>query len=97
MDDAIGELLALLDEYEIADNTIVIFFSDNGGGGGSDNGPLKGGKGWMFEGGIRVPCMVRYPGRIQQVLRATRFSRRWKSVPTVLLSPPASACQTNSS
>jgi len=61
MDEAIGEVLDLLEEYKIAKNTIVIFFSDNGGGGGSDNSPLKGGKAWMFEGGIRVPCIVRYP------------------------------------
>ncbi|QDV52078.1 sulfatase-like hydrolase/transferase [Gimesia fumaroli] len=65
MDDAIGEVLDLLDEYQIADNTIVVFFSDNGGGGGSDNSPLKGKKGMMFEGGIRVPCLVRYPKKIK--------------------------------
>ena len=64
MDDAIGAVLDLLDDYEVADNTIVIFFSDNGGGGGSDNSPLRGGKARMFEGGIRVPCIVRYPPRV---------------------------------
>lgn len=65
MDAAIGEVLNLLDQYKIADNTIVVFFSDNGGGGGSDNSPLKGKKGMMFEGGIRVPCIVRYPKKIK--------------------------------
>lgn len=65
MDAAIGEVLDLLDEYKIADNTIVVFFSDNGGGGGADNSPLKGKKGMMFEGGIRVPCLVRYPNKIK--------------------------------
>ena len=64
MDAAIGEVLDRLDEYGLADNTIVIFFSDNGGGGGSDNAPLRGRKGEMFEGGVRVPCIVRYPPRI---------------------------------
>ena len=64
MDDAIGQLLDLLDQLGVADNTLVIFFSDNGGGGSSDNTPLRGGKGQMFEGGIRVPCIARYPGRI---------------------------------
>ncbi len=61
MDAAIGEVLALLDEYKVADNTVVVFFSDNGGSGGSDNSPLRGGKSQMFEGGIRVPCIVKYP------------------------------------
>jgi len=64
MDDAIGEVLGLLDTYNIAENTLVVFFSDNGGGGGSDNTPLRGGKAQMFEGGNRVPFIARFPGRI---------------------------------
>jgi arylsulfatase A len=84
MDDAIGRLLDLLDEYGIADNTIVIFFSDNGGGGGSDNAPLKGGKGWMFEGGIRVPCIVRYPRRIPAGSTSDAFLTSLEIVPTLL-------------
>lgn len=84
MDDAIGELLDLLDEYEIADNTIVIFFSDNGGSGGSDNSPLRGGKGQMFEGGIRVPCIVRYPGRIPAGTTSDAFLSSLDIMPTLL-------------
>ncbi|MFC1636707.1 sulfatase-like hydrolase/transferase, partial [Planctomycetota bacterium] len=62
MDEAIGEILKSLTRHGLQDNTIVIFFSDNGGGGGADNTPLRGGKSRMFEGGLRVPCIVRWPG-----------------------------------
>lgn len=84
MDDAIGEVLDLLDEYKIADNTIVIFFSDNGGGGGSDNSPLKGKKGMMFEGGIRVPCLVRYPKKIEPGIVNAGLLTSLELVPTFL-------------
>lgn len=62
MDEAIGQMMDLLEKHNLQDNTIVIFFSDNGGGGGADNTPLRGGKSRMFEGGLRVPCIVRWPG-----------------------------------
>ncbi len=84
MDDAIGELLDLLDKYELADNTLVIFFSDNGGSGGADNSPLRGHKGQMFEGGIRVPCLARLPGRIPPGSVCTEFLTSLEIFPTVL-------------
>ena len=65
MDEAIGQILETLSRNGLADNTIVIFHSDNGGSGGSDNGPLRGGKGQLFEGGLRVPCIVRWPGVVK--------------------------------
>jgi arylsulfatase A-like enzyme len=64
MDEAIGDLLNLLEELGLAQNTLVIFLSDNGGSGSGDNAPLRGGKSQMFEGGLRVPCIVRWPGVI---------------------------------
>ncbi|MCA9025717.1 MAG: sulfatase-like hydrolase/transferase [Planctomycetaceae bacterium] len=92
MDAAIGSLLDLLDEYEIADETIVIFFSDNGGSGGSSNHPLRGGKGKVFEGGIRVCAAVRYPGHIPAGSTSDEFVTSLELFPTLLslagVSPP---------
>ena len=67
MDSAVGTVLNGLDELGLAENTIVVFFSDNGGlstseGHPTSNLPLRAGKGWMYEGGIREPCLVRVPG-----------------------------------
>ena len=70
VDDAVGSVMNKLKELNLDDNTIVVFFSDNGGlaineGSPTSNLPLRGGKGWMYEGGIREPLIVRYPGQIK--------------------------------
>ena len=59
MDASIGNVLDLIESYNLSDNTIVIFLSDNGGGVGSEDSPLSGGKVRMWEGGLRVPCIVK--------------------------------------
>lgn len=67
MDEAVGKVLQQLKTSGVEDNTIVIFTSDNGGlstseGSPTSNLPLRGGKGWVYEGGIREPWIIRYPG-----------------------------------
>jgi arylsulfatase A-like enzyme len=84
MDDAIGAILDRIERYGLADDTLVIFFSDNGGGGGSDNRPLRGGKSRMFDGGLRVPCIVRFPGRIPAGTVCDEFLTALEVFPTVL-------------
>ncbi|PHS00299.1 MAG: arylsulfatase [Blastopirellula sp.] len=68
VDVSVGAILAKLDEQKITDNTVVIFFSDNGGlctlrrMGPTSNLPLRSGKGWLYEGGVREPMIIRAPG-----------------------------------
>lgn len=67
LDLAVGRIVNRLDELNLRDNTAIIFMSDNGGlstseGHPTSNLPLRGGKGWMYEGGIREPVIIRWPG-----------------------------------
>lgn len=68
MDENVGRLLEAIREHGLQEQTIVIFTSDNGGlsttssGGPTSVLPLRAGKGWCYEGGIRIPLLIRYPG-----------------------------------
>ena len=67
MDLAVGDVLDAIEDSDVADDTVVMFMSDNGGlstseGSPTANVPLRGGKGWIYEGGIREPMMIRAPG-----------------------------------
>ncbi len=64
IDSNVGRLLKALDDLKLAENTIVVFFTDNGPNTWRYNGGMKGRKGSTDEGGVRVPCLIRWPGKI---------------------------------
>jgi arylsulfatase A-like enzyme len=91
LDASIGRLLAKLDELKLTDRTLVVFTSDNGGlhvlespqTPATHNGPFRAGKGFVYEGGLRIPLLVRLPGRIKPgVTEAPVINTDW--TPTIL-------------
>jgi arylsulfatase A len=93
MDASIGQIVDLLDELQLSDNTLVLFTSDNGptynrlGGSDSDffnsSGPLRGRKGSVFEGGIRVPLIARWPGNVAAGRETDQIAAFWDLLPTL--------------
>ncbi|TRX59170.1 arylsulfatase [Fulvivirga sp. M361] len=91
MDQQVGQIMHKLEELGIADRTIIIFTSDNGphreGGADPDffdsNGPLRGYKRDLYEGGIRVPMIVRWPGQVKAGSRTDHISAFWDVFPTL--------------
>ena len=90
MDEGVGDLMSLLKELEIDENTIVLLSSDNGPHreGGHDpvffdsNGMLKGFKRDLYEGGIRAPLIARWPGKVEAGSRSQHVSAHWDMLPT---------------
>lgn len=90
VDAQVGELMALLDELGIDDKTLVMLSSDNGPHmeGGHDpkffdsNGPLKGHKRDVYEGGIRAPLIARWPGKVPAGSESEHISAHWDMLPT---------------
>lgn len=84
LDDAVGAIMAKLNDLRLDDNTLVVFVSDNGGDAVADNGPLRGSKASLFEGGIRVPMIARWPGRIPAGAANRDFATTLEFFPTFL-------------
>lgn len=92
MDDAVGTLLDAIDRLGLAQNTIIIFTSDNGGNmydrvqgiPPTSNRPLRGGKATLFEGGIRVPCVISWPGVTRPGSRSETLLQSEDFHPTLL-------------
>ncbi len=87
MDEAVGTIIAALEKKGLRQNTLIIFSSDNGGpapGKITDNGPLREGKGTLYEGGVRVPAFATWDGQLQpgSVVNAPMHMTDW--YPTLL-------------
>jgi arylsulfatase A-like enzyme len=79
----VGRVLAALDELGVSDNTIVLYFSDNGPNSWRWNGGMKGRKGSIDEGGLRVPFLIRWPARIQAGKRVSEVGGAIDLLPTL--------------
>ena len=84
MDRAIGRVLAAIEDAGQSKNTLVLFMSDNGGSGNGGNAPLRGAKSTMWEGGLRVPMIARWPGRLPAGKVTDEFLTSLEIVPSLL-------------
>lgn len=94
MDKSLGDLMDYLDKYNLTDNTIILFMSDNGGLASSSawrdgplftqNSPLNSGKGSAYEGGIREPMIVSWPGKVQPETKCDKYLLIEDFFPTIL-------------
>ena len=85
IDDGVGMIMSKLDELGLADDTILIFSSDNGGETNvTSNAPLRGGKSQLYEGGIRVPMIVRWPGQVPPGQATNAYTTSTDFFPTLI-------------
>lgn len=93
MDETIGRIVAQLEAEGVLGNTIIMFVSDNGGlaqmgphaeDAPTSNAPLRGGKGWLYEGGIRVPMLLVAPGAVRPGSFDPRLATSFDILPTLL-------------
>ncbi len=90
VDDSVGQILDKLKERGLDQNTVIIFFSDNGGlctlgrPGPTCNLPLRAGKGWLYEGGIREPTIIRAPGVTRPGTQSDQLAISMDFYPTIL-------------
>jgi len=87
IDWSVGEILAALEKYGLTERTLVVFTSDNGpwlnfGAHAGSAGPLREGKGTSFEGGVRVPCIMRWPGHIPAGTASDKIAATMDILPT---------------
>ncbi|MGB2011690.1 MAG: arylsulfatase [Akkermansiaceae bacterium] len=83
IDDNMGLLMEKLDAWSLSGNTLLIFMTDNGSSIGTFNAGLKGKKGWVNEGGTRVPLFFRLPGKIKAGVDVDRHTRHYDLFPTL--------------
>lgn len=91
LDDAVGSIMKTLDDEQLSNQTIVIFTNDNGGERYSDNGGLAKGKMSLWEGGIRVPAFVRWPGKIAAGITTQQVAVTMDWTATILAAASAKA------
>ena len=91
MDEAIGAVMDAVEKAGLTKDTIFIFHSDNGGSGNGGNAPLKGSKSTMWEGGLRVPLILRWPGKLPAGKVTDEFLTSLELVPTLLAATGAKA------
>ncbi|MBD3674008.1 MAG: arylsulfatase [Planctomycetaceae bacterium] len=83
IDHNVGRILNKLDELQLTENTIVVYFTDNGPNTWRWNGGMKGKKGATDEGGVRVPCLIRWPGQIPAGIKIPQIAAAIDLLPTL--------------